>query len=139
VFRTLSEAFAALPAVNQATLSAYATHVDHATANPRNDYLVSVRVQRTQWERINFAALDQLDVGAALAQFELRRSLSSDGRFRGHHTALAWVIAHPDCTAPLVGPSRAAPHLGHLAEALELVLAPEERVQIASWFEAAAA
>jgi aryl-alcohol dehydrogenase-like predicted oxidoreductase len=53
--------------------------------------------------------------------------------------ALAWVIAHPDCTAPVVGPSRAAPHLDHLAEALDLVLAPEERAQIASWFEAAGA
>ena len=53
--------------------------------------------------------------------------------------ALAWLIAHPDCTAPVVGPSRAAPHLDHLAEALDLVLASEERAQIASWFEAAGA
>ena len=51
--------------------------------------------------------------------------------------ALAWVIALPDCTAPVVGPSRVAPHLDHQAEALDLVLAPEERAQIASWFEAA--
>ena len=72
-------------------------------------------------------ALDRLRRAAAA------RSVSCGG------LALAWVIAHPDCTAPIVGPSRAAPHLGHLAEALELVLAPEERVQIASWFEAAAA
>jgi len=49
--------------------------------------------------------------------------------------ALAWVISHPDCTAPVVGPSRVAPHLGHLAEALKLVLTAEERAQIASWFE----
>jgi len=53
--------------------------------------------------------------------------------------ALAWLIAHPDCTAPIVGPSRAAPHLDHLAEALDLVLAAEERAQIASWFEVAGA
>ncbi len=53
--------------------------------------------------------------------------------------ALAWVISHPDCTAPVVGPSRAAPHLDHLADALELVLTAEERAQIASWFEAAGA
>jgi len=72
-------------------------------------------------------ALDRLRSAAAA------RSVSCGG------LALAWVIAHPDCTAPIVGPSRAAPHLGHLAEALELVLAPEERVQIASWFETVAA
>ena len=53
--------------------------------------------------------------------------------------ALAWLMAHPDCTAPVVGPSRAAPHLDHLAEALNVVLAPEEHAKIASWFEVAAA
>jgi aryl-alcohol dehydrogenase-like predicted oxidoreductase len=50
---------------------------------------------------------------------------------------MAWVIAHPDCTAPVVGPSRGAPHLDHLAQAHDLMLAPEECAQIASGFEAA--
>jgi aryl-alcohol dehydrogenase-like predicted oxidoreductase len=53
--------------------------------------------------------------------------------------ALAWVISHSDCAAPVVGPSRVAPHLDHLAEGLELVLTAEERAQITSWFEAAVA
>lgn len=51
--------------------------------------------------------------------------------------ALAWVIAHPECTAPIVGPSRMAPHLGHVAEALELALTAHDHAQFASWFEAA--
>jgi len=72
-------------------------------------------------------ALDRLRSAAAA------RSVSCGGM------ALAWVISHSDCTAPVVGPSRVAPHLGHLAEALKLVLTAEERTQIASWFEAAAA
>jgi len=72
-------------------------------------------------------ALDRLRSAAAA------RAVSCGGM------ALAWVISHPDCTAPIVGPSRAAPHLAHLAEALELVLTAEERAQIASWFEAAGA
>ena len=71
-------------------------------------------------------ALDRLGSAASA------RSVSCAG------LALAWVISHPDCTAPVVGPSRVAPHLDHLAEALELVLTSEERAQIASWFEAAA-
>ena len=53
--------------------------------------------------------------------------------------ALAWVISHPDCTAPVVGPSRLAPHLQHLSEALQLVLTAQERAQMASWFKAMAA
>jgi len=72
-------------------------------------------------------ALDRLR-GAAAAH-----SVSCGG------LALAWLIEHPDCTAPVVGPSRAAPHLGHLAQALDLVLAPKERAQIAAWFAAAGA
>jgi aryl-alcohol dehydrogenase-like predicted oxidoreductase len=53
--------------------------------------------------------------------------------------ALAWVIADPTCTAPIVGPSRAAPHLGHVAEALKLELTADEHAQFAAWFEAAGA
>ena len=70
-------------------------------------------------------ALDQLR-GAAAA-----RGASCGG------LALAWVISHPECTAPIVGPSRMAPHLDHVAEALKLVLTADELVRFASWFGAA--
>jgi aryl-alcohol dehydrogenase-like predicted oxidoreductase len=53
--------------------------------------------------------------------------------------ALAWMMAHPACTAPIVGPSRAAPHLGHVAEALKLELTADEHALFATWFEAAGA
>ena len=72
-------------------------------------------------------ALDQLRNAAAA------RDVSCGGM------ALAWVIAHPDCTAPIVGPSRSAPHLAHVAEALELTLTVDEHAQFATWFEATAA
>lgn len=72
-------------------------------------------------------ALDRLRSAAA------ERAVSCAGM------ALAWVISHPDCSAPVVGPSRVAPHLGHLAEALRLALTAEERARVASWFEAAVA
>ena len=70
-------------------------------------------------------ALDQLR-GAAAA-----RNISCGG------LALAWVIAHPGCTAPIVGPSRTAPHLGHVAEGLTLAPTADEHARFASWFEAA--
>jgi aryl-alcohol dehydrogenase-like predicted oxidoreductase len=50
--------------------------------------------------------------------------------------ALAWVLAHPECTAPVVGPSKTAPHLGHVAEALEIALAADEHARLAALFEA---
>lgn len=72
-----------------------------------------------------YDALDQL--GDAAAQ----RGVSSGG------LALAWIMAHPDVTAPVVGPSRAAPHLHHVREAMKLKLTEEEHAQVSAWFEAA--
>lgn len=51
--------------------------------------------------------------------------------------ALAWVIAHPDVAAPVVGPSRTAPHLGHVSEALGVTLDPADHAEIGEWFAAA--
>ena len=44
--------------------------------------------------------------------------------------AMAWIIGHPDCAAPVAGPSRTAPHLGHVAEAISLTLTHRERDQL---------
>jgi aryl-alcohol dehydrogenase-like predicted oxidoreductase len=74
-----------------------------------------------------YDALDQLRNAAAA------RDVSCGG------LALAWVIAHPDCIAPIVGPWRSAPHLAHVAEALELALTVDEHAQFATWFEATGA
>jgi aryl-alcohol dehydrogenase-like predicted oxidoreductase len=51
--------------------------------------------------------------------------------------ALAWVMGHPDCTAPVVGPSRTAPHLPHIADAMALKLTEGEHAQLTAWFEEA--
>ncbi|HVJ52195.1 MAG TPA: aldo/keto reductase [Aliidongia sp.] len=69
-----------------------------------------------------FDALDRLGAEAA------RRGISTAA------LALAWILAHPDCTAPVIGPSRAAPHLGHAGEAMKAALTPEDAAEIASWF-----
>jgi len=50
--------------------------------------------------------------------------------------ALAWIMAHPDCDAPVVGPSRSAPHLGHVAEALRLQRDRADHAEIERWFTA---
>jgi len=51
--------------------------------------------------------------------------------------ALAWVIAHPDCSAPLVGPARTTAHLGHVAEAIGITLSAEDYACMSTWFESA--
>jgi aryl-alcohol dehydrogenase-like predicted oxidoreductase len=48
--------------------------------------------------------------------------------------ALAWVLSHPDFIAPVVGPSRYAPHLAHVAKSMEIELTQVEREQLSSAF-----
>jgi aryl-alcohol dehydrogenase-like predicted oxidoreductase len=81
-------------------------------------------------ERLVGPVYDALD---QLKQFAAARGVSCAA------LSLAWVISHADCTAPVVGPSRTPPHLGHVAEALDITLTPEEHALLAGWFEAAAA
>jgi aryl-alcohol dehydrogenase-like predicted oxidoreductase len=78
------------------------------------------------------AALMTDSVYAALDR--LRDAAAARGVSCGE-LALAWVLAHPDCTAPVVGPSRTALHLGHVAEALEIALAADEHARLAALFE----
>ncbi len=48
--------------------------------------------------------------------------------------ALAWVIQHPDCTAAVVGPSRSAPSLAHVTEAMTITLSRAEHDLLTGWF-----
>jgi aryl-alcohol dehydrogenase-like predicted oxidoreductase len=52
--------------------------------------------------------------------------------------ALAWVIAHPLVTAPIVGPRRPE-QLDPARRALEITMTEEERTTIAGFFEGAIA
>jgi aryl-alcohol dehydrogenase-like predicted oxidoreductase len=81
-------------------------------------------------ERLVGPVYDALD---RLQQFAAERGISCAA------LSLAWVISHADCTAPVVGPSRTAPHLGHVAEALDVTLTREEQALVSGWFETAAA
>lgn len=49
--------------------------------------------------------------------------------------ALAWIFSHPDCAAPVVGPSRSAPHLAHTTEALAIELTEKDRTDLTQAFE----
>ena len=79
VFRLVGEVFAALPTAQEVTASGYSQRRDPSTAQLRDDYLLSVRVPRTQWSKLDFAHLANLDVAEALNQFDLRREMSKSG------------------------------------------------------------
>jgi hypothetical protein len=83
VFRVVGEAFAALPDVQEVVASGYSTRLDKATGHARDEYLLSVRVDRAGWGRIRFEALEQVDPIEALAVFDLRRRMTVTGIFTG--------------------------------------------------------
>jgi 1-deoxyxylulose-5-phosphate synthase len=53
--------------------------------------------------------------------------------------ALAWIFGHPDCAAPVAGPSRSAPHLKHVSEGLAIELTEKDRTELTQAFLAAGA
>lgn len=81
-FRLIGETFAALPSATEVLLSAYSQRRNVATAHVGDEYLLSVRVRRAEWEAIDFAHLATIDVIEALTRFELRRTMSRTGVFK---------------------------------------------------------
>lgn len=81
-FRIVGEAFAVLPKAEEVVLSGYSQRPDKATGEVQSQYLYSVRVQRPEWGRINFANLDDVDPVEALGRFDIRREVSKTGLFK---------------------------------------------------------
>jgi hypothetical protein len=52
------------------------------TAPVNDEYMYSVHVQRDEWSQLNFQAMRQIDVIAALGSFEMRRNITVAGIFR---------------------------------------------------------
>ena len=73
------------------------------------------------WHSSTFAVLDQF------AQEATQRHVSMAA------LALAWLLHHPDVTAPIIGPRRPS-HFDAPKEALTIKLAPEEHQQITEIF-----
>lgn len=82
VFRGVGEVFHVLPSVRSVITSAYTQRADPATGHTRDEYLLSARVPRSDWERLNFSHLDAIDVVACFDQFDLRRTMSKTGAFQ---------------------------------------------------------
>lgn len=80
-FRVIGEAFAALPTITHITLSAFSQRASKVDGNVNNEYLVSLKVQRGDWGKINFNNLSTLDLTECLASFELRRKMTKTGMF----------------------------------------------------------
>lgn len=81
-FRIAGEAFAAMPGLSSVLISGFSQRQSRATGRAEEEYLYSVRIERSGWERIDFSQLDQIDPVEALTRFDLRRDMSRTGIFR---------------------------------------------------------
>ncbi|MBR2656638.1 MAG: DUF4236 domain-containing protein [Loktanella sp.] len=82
LFRVAGEAFACLPAVNEVTVSVYTQRIDPAIGDDKDVYVLSVRINREDWEVMNFDNLAEVDVEQALARFELVRNSLRSGELK---------------------------------------------------------
>lgn len=81
-FRIIGETFSHLPTVEQVVLSGFSQRANPATGIVSDEYLYSVRTDRSQWRQINFNNLKQIDVIESLGSFELRRQMTKTGIFK---------------------------------------------------------
>jgi len=81
-FRIAGEAFAAMPGLGSVLISGFSQRQSRATGRVQEEYLYSVRIERSGWERIDFSRLDQIDPVEALTRFDLRQDMTRTGVFR---------------------------------------------------------
>ena len=82
LFRLVGEVFAALPRAQTVVASGYSQRRDPATAQLRDEYLLSVRVARADWQANDFSHLSAIDVTEALARYDLRREMLRSGQLK---------------------------------------------------------
>ena len=81
-FRVAGEAFACLPTVEEVTVSGFTQRPCPATGGTLDVYLISVRIPRESWGRIDFGRLKHIEPEAALGQFDLRIQAERNGGLR---------------------------------------------------------
>ena len=81
-FRLIGEVFAALPTAQQVVFSGYSQRRDKGTGQLSDEYLISVRCQRSVWESCDFKGLVAIDAAVALSRFELVRDQLKSGAFK---------------------------------------------------------
>jgi hypothetical protein len=81
-FRIIGEAFYVLPKAEEVVLSGYSQRPNKSTGEVQDQYLYSVRVNRRDWAKLNFANLKDVDPAEAMGRFAIRRDISKTGLFK---------------------------------------------------------
>lgn len=80
VFRLVGEVFASLPTARTVVVSGYTQRASSATGQLQDEYVVSVRVERTKWQEMDFARLCDIDVVEALGRYDIVRKPERSGK-----------------------------------------------------------
>jgi len=81
LFRVVGEVFHRLPAVREVVASGFLRSPDPATGEDQDAFLLSVQVERAQWERLRFDRLSDLDPVAVLGTWPHRRQMTATAIF----------------------------------------------------------
>ena len=82
LFRIVGEVFRAAPTVTEVQIAGYTQRACAATGRIEDEYVISVRVDRQGWSRIDFTNLAAVDPIAALSRFSRRCSIDGRGHMR---------------------------------------------------------
>jgi len=81
-FRLIGEVFAALPTVQHVVFSGYSQRRSKITGQLSNEYLVSVKAARADWQQLDFKGLDAIEAASALSRFDLGCDQLKSGYFK---------------------------------------------------------
>ncbi|WP_155398214.1 hypothetical protein [Vibrio owensii] len=81
IFRTICIFFDIIP-VNRVRLSSYTQRLVPKTGYIENDYIITCKATRNQFERFNFQSLEHLDPIRALETCDLGRKMTKTGIFK---------------------------------------------------------
>ena len=80
--RVAAYTFATLPSINLIILSGYSQRVDKSTAHTNEEYLYSVKFNKSDFSKLNFEKIELIDPIKAFDNFENIRKMTETGIFK---------------------------------------------------------
>lgn len=81
-FRLIGDVFAHLPSAETVVFSGFSQRIDKKTGNTRDEYLLSVKARREDWEKINFKNLEAVDPVLCLQSYEVKQSIGKNNHLQ---------------------------------------------------------
>lgn len=80
--RVASYTFATLPSIYNVVISGYSQRIDKSTGQENNEYLYSIKFNKSDFSKLNFDRIDLINPVESFDNFENIRNMSSTGIFK---------------------------------------------------------